>query len=130
MCRPMICILYRSLCLRLCFNICLWDSMCSVRCKVWKVWMNSDNLLLLWLCQTNCSLETGFKLIWFWERFADTNYWTSTQWEINGTYVAYLATGSQFLINSLIFNYNSRLRCYTFNHIINCSFHTKMDMGL
>jgi len=35
--------------------------------------MNSDNLLLLWLFQTNCSPETGFKLIWFWERFADTN---------------------------------------------------------
>ncbi len=40
----------------------------------------------------NYSPKRGFKLIGFWEMFADslTQITEQQQWEINGTYVAYL----------------------------------------
>lgn len=108
-------------------NICLWVFMCAMRCTIWEVWMNSNNLLLLWLCQTNCSPERDFKLVWFWERFADslTQITKHQHSEKSMDICCLFTTGSQFLMSSSIFNYNSQLRCYTINHIINCSFHVK-----
>lgn len=110
-------------------NICLWVFMCAMRCTIWEVWMNSNNLLLLWLCQTNCSPERDFKLVWFWERFADslTQITKHQHSEKSMDICCLFTTGSQFLMSSSIFNYNSQLRCYTINHIINCSFHVKKN---